>query len=109
VNFRISVGGINVSGNISGLVQPRALSYCYWDTRYNTYLYWNSTASGYYYWCAPRSCFYPITHRPFRTYSWAEPVGGVLPTPAASVLTVAASAIRSVNVRAGVAPPPVAD
>ena len=80
-------------------------SYCYYDRRYSCYLYWDPCVSGYYYWCAPQTCYYPVSYCPSNTYCYDQPT--VTPAPVASVPTVNANAVATVNVNAGVAPAPL--
>jgi hypothetical protein len=79
-------------------------SYTYWDSRYGCYLYWDPYYTCYYYWCVPAGCYYPVGYCPYNTYSWQQPVGGVLPAPVVDVPRVKTDVVVNVKNIQGATP-----
>jgi hypothetical protein len=57
------------------------------DSRYGCECYFDPCCSCWYYWCQPDGCYYPVTHCPYRVYTWS-PVVAVQSVPCATCTSV---------------------
>ena len=74
----------------------KSFGYCYqgfnhshwycnkWSDVHGCWFYFDQSCSSWYYWCEQDSCYYPSSHRPYRSFTATGAVGGQMMQPGSS-------------------------